>query len=133
MAEALAIKIRYETPGPEGETRAQRNIRFGAGDKNQSYEVPDEAGYLWDWYLEILDGFQGVVNGEAVPIPPSEFKAWSDLTGNVVLPEEYAILRRMDAARRAALSEEIAYHRAVARDKAEQATKQQTKGRRGRG
>lgn len=89
--------------------------------------MPDEGGYIWDWYLEILGGFRGVVDGEPVPIPPSEFKAWADLTGNVVSAEEYAILRQMDDARRAALSVEIEYHRAVARDKAEQASKQKSK------
>lgn len=89
--------------------------------------MPDEGGHLWDWYFEILDGFQGVVNGEPVPIPASEFSAWFALTGNVVSPDEYTILRRMDKARRAALAEEIEYHRAVARDEAEAASKKKGK------
>ena len=99
---------------------------------NQTYDVPDEGGHIWDWYFEVLDGFQGVVNGEPVPIPASEFAAWFALTGNVVSPEEYAILRRMDKARRAALAVEIEYHRAVARDQAEkEAASKKKGGRRG--
>lgn len=72
---------------------------------------------MWDWYCDILNSFQSVIDGQAVPIPPSEFAAWISLTGNIVRPEDYAILRQIDNARRDAMNEEI--KRARDRQKAE--------------
>jgi hypothetical protein len=60
--------------------------------------VPPAGRYLWDWYFDLSDSLRRVRNGACEPIPPSEFLAWREATGNIVYPSEYAILREMDGA-----------------------------------
>lgn len=54
-----------------------------------------------------------VKSGVAVRLPPSEMLAWANVTGNVVNPDEYAILRDMNAAWAAAMNDELTYSRTV--------------------
>lgn len=43
-----------------------------------------------------------------MPIPPSEFRAWREITGNIVYPAEYAILCAMDVAYCDEMNKELA-------------------------
>lgn len=52
--------------------------------------------YLLNWYDEISDSLNRVIDGVAVPIPWTEYLAWAQVTETLVRPEEYAILRKMD-------------------------------------
>ncbi len=38
-----------------------------------------------------------VIEGMYRPIPPSEYLAWQQITGNIVYPHEYDIMFAMDA------------------------------------
>jgi len=77
------------------------------------YEIPDGGEYIWDWFCDLLAWFNAVKDGAAIRLPPSELLAWARITGNVVSPDEYAILRDMNAAWVAAMNDEIAYSQTV--------------------
>jgi hypothetical protein len=64
--------------------------------------------YLWGWFQDVSTSITRVRDGAPQRIPPSEFLAWAMMTGRLVEPAEYAILREMDMAFCAALSVEIA-------------------------
>lgn len=69
--------------------------------------IPDVGQHLWIWYWEISNGLRRVSDGAVNPIPWSEFLAWAQVTGQIVRPSEYAILREMDAAFCAMTGQEI--------------------------
>jgi hypothetical protein len=48
-----------------------------------------------------------VRDGLCSPIPPTEYLAWREATGNIVYSAEYAILCAMDDAYCEAMSEEL--------------------------
>jgi hypothetical protein len=58
--------------------------------------IPENCAYLWEHYHEISSGVGRVRDGVFFPIPWTEFLAWANVTGNLVLSGEYAILRAMD-------------------------------------
>lgn len=60
-------------------------------------DIPFAARHIWEWYFEVSDAVDRRSDGKCCPIPPSEFEAWARLSGNIVYPHEYAILRTMDA------------------------------------
>ncbi|WAJ30945.1 phage tail assembly chaperone [Antarcticirhabdus aurantiaca] len=74
---------------------------------NREPEVPAYGEHLLEWFWDINKGRQHT-DGTWLALPPSEMKAWQEMTGNIVRREEWAILRDM----------EVSYLRAVnARDK----------------
>jgi hypothetical protein len=77
------------------------------------YDIPEGGEYLWDWFCDLLTWADMVNSGVAVRLPPSEMLAWAKITGNVVNPDEYAILRDMNAAWAAAMNDELSYSRTV--------------------
>lgn len=95
MCDALQIQLKYHTPDEKGETRAERNERFDQV-TGPLLVIPEAGEYLWNWFWDIRNSLRQVLDGAAIPIPPSEFIAWAELTGQVVWPSEYAILRAMD-------------------------------------
>lgn len=83
-------------PDERGEKRRDRNAKH---DKDSpEFAVPVEGVYLWQWYQQISDSLQRVIDGVCRPIPPSEFVAWQSMSRNIVNHVEYDILRKMDKA-----------------------------------
>jgi len=89
------MKIRYDFKDENGETRRERNARFNV--ESPDLVIPGSGRYLWDWFESLASGVGRVSDGVCAPIPWTEFLAWANVTGNVVFPSEYVILRAMDA------------------------------------
>lgn len=97
--------VRYGTPDHEGETRRERNLRFGV-DIAPEPEVPDHASHVWEWFWE-LSAARGMSETGALPIGYADIRAWMDCTGTRVIPPEIDMLTAMDRAYRSALSQEL--------------------------
>lgn len=67
-------------------------------DKPPELYIPEIGMYMWNWYSEINGSIGRIIDGVCRPIPPSEFLAWSMLTGNTLRAHEYEILRALDDA-----------------------------------
>jgi len=49
-------------------------------------ELPEEYQHVWSWFCELFSG----------EVPSyQEMQAWSQLTGNIVLPREFNLIRRL--------------------------------------
>jgi len=118
-------RARYLTPDKKGETRAERNARFGQDEVTPDWSVPDGGQYLFDWFEDISSGHNRIVDNRVKRITWVDFAAWQQVSGNVVYPHEFAILRAMDLSYCEALEGELQYQMAVAQDEAQQASKAQ--------
>lgn len=128
--------VRYYSPDEFGEIRRDRNETMAARSdtdiETPPLIVPEYARHLWDWYLSISGGVRRVVDGVCGPIEPVQWVAWQGLSGEIVRPSDYAILRAMDDAYCVAMNLELRDYQA--RREAEAAKKaEQEKGRRKRG
>ena len=63
---------------------------------NREPEVPAYGEHLLEWFWDLNKGRQHN-DGAWLALPPSELKAWQDMTGNIVRREEWQILRDMEA------------------------------------
>lgn len=106
LAEAVEMQLRYYTPDETGETREDRHERFDQLPPPPRI-IPEEGQEYWGWYWEISNSLRRVSDGAVNPIPPSEYLAWAQMTGRIVWPSEYAILRLMDSAFCAMTGQEI--------------------------
>lgn len=86
--------MRYDTKDETGETRRERNDKHAMN--SPVFEVPVEGIYLWQWYQEISSTVRRINEGLCGPIHPSEWLAWTRMTGNIVNHVEYDILTAMD-------------------------------------
>lgn len=119
MADAARIKGRYETPavrskGAGPTTRAEHNRKFGA-----DVPVPDwpPAGdYIWDAFTDMCRDRDEGERGPLV-LGPSRIKAWMELTGSHLSPDEVEVIRQMDLAWLGAVYGEIAVSAKVAAGK----------------
>lgn len=93
-------------PDENGETRRERNIRVG--EYTPEFILPFKGRYLWDWYSSLNESISRIFDGNCRLIPPSELHAWSVITGNLVYPIEYDILKAMDVAYCDEINKEIA-------------------------
>ncbi|MDE2096247.1 MAG: hypothetical protein KGL39_03310 [Patescibacteria group bacterium] len=59
--------------------------------------LPDEAAYLWDWYMELSHTGRIYHEGIALPLTSSEVLAWSTLRGLSLTPWEVRVIRLLDA------------------------------------
>lgn len=84
-------------PDEKGETRRERNPRFGIDDTPE-VEIPEAGWQFWEWYWTLSARLRRVRDSVCDPIPPSEFQAWCKASGTIVRPSEYAILCAMDDA-----------------------------------
>ncbi len=82
-------------PDENGETRRQKNIRFGEPSKNPEIDYPDEAAHVWDWFWDELNPRRRS-GPEALTF--ADLGAWAELTGRTVRPEEIRMLLEMDNA-----------------------------------
>ena len=100
-------------------TRRQWNARYDEDlpeedrDESPIPEVPEAGQYLWDWYFDLDAKITRISDGVCERIPPSEWKAWAELTGNIVYPWEFDILAAMDRVYSDAVTAEIAAGRAL--------------------
>lgn len=92
----MEVYARYSIPDEKGETRRDRNERFGHD--APPLEIPEDGRYLWEWYQEVADGTARFRENLYHPITWADLKAWADCTGNIVYSSEFDILRAMDAA-----------------------------------
>lgn len=90
----MRVYIRYDIPDEKDETRRDRNER--AEIESPPLLIPEAGEYLFDLYFDISDCFTRVKDGLVSKITPSEFMAYSTLTGLEISPFEYSALRAMD-------------------------------------
>jgi hypothetical protein len=74
----------------KGETRRERNARFGA--EAPEADVPEQAMHVWHWFWELSNRRQ--TGPEA--IQHVEIDAWAMLNGRALLPVEVEWLTAMD-------------------------------------
>ena len=110
MSETVRVHVRYDLRDENNKTRRERNEQFGH--ESPELKIPSAGRYLWDWYWELSSGLIRINDGAVIPIPPSEVKAWVEITRNIVYPTEYAILRAMDMAFCDESAREVAAYRA---------------------
>lgn len=91
FSDAIALYVRYEYKDSTGETRRQRNARFGQSSPDIKW--PDECGYLKSWFFEIKSG---VKTGDIITWV--DLKNWIDITGNLVTEDEILVIKEMDNA-----------------------------------
>jgi hypothetical protein len=86
--------------GPVDVTRAEWNASFGAELKTpDDPEIPDCLTHVWGWWWELHSRRQPAFDGEA-PLSYADIYHWSQLTRNIITPDEIQILMRMDDAYR---------------------------------
>lgn len=95
--EAVRVYTRYDLPDEKGETRRERNIKFGQEDKNPEFEIPLAGEYLWDWFIRLSNVIHRVdFNGYYYNLPPSEIIAWCKLKHWDITADEYDVISAMD-------------------------------------
>ncbi|MGX5719928.1 phage tail assembly chaperone [Shinella zoogloeoides] len=79
--------------------------RFGQEALIQEPEIPEEGEHLWEWFWHLSGRrMQGMDGPLALTYP--EIRSWSEMTGEVLLREEMAVLIGMDDAYLSALAKE---------------------------
>lgn len=112
LSDAVALSVRYELPDEKGETRRQRNAKFGVA--SPDIEVPDEGQHVWDWFWEKLTNRR---KSGPEALTHAEIGEWQRLTRTQVLPEEIEMLIAMDDAYMKAYRDEQEAQRAAAADR----------------
>ena len=82
-------------------------------------EIPEAHEYIYSWFWEINGMVDRAGDGYCRPITPVDYKAWTDISGNIVTPLEYDILRTMDMAYKTAMEREMNERRMRAQEQAE--------------
>lgn len=116
MTTAVRVRVRYDTRREDGSTRRelhQRLVDDGSTvvDLAPEPRIPLGGEHLWNWYFDLSDRLQRVRDGICSPVPPTEFRAWVQNTGEIVYPSEYAILGSMDVAFCDEMNKELADYR----------------------
>ena len=83
-------------PDENGETRRERNKRFGKKDGEPDFSLSPECLYIWSWYWTISARVRRVRDGVAEPITPAVFLGWCEASDTIISPVEYGILCAMD-------------------------------------
>lgn len=91
-------RVRYHVPDDSGFTRAQRNENFNKAHLTpEEPEIPEEVLHLVEWF-HMLSASRRISEAGPMGLAPSDVLAWCTLSGVHMLPSEYEILTRMDAA-----------------------------------
>jgi len=114
LCAAIEDWCRYDTIGPDGTTRRERNEDFGRPELSPEIDVPEDGAHLWAIYHEVSSSINRIHDGRCSPISPVDFTAWVNLTGTIVSADEYGILQDMDRAYIKGLNIEIAAYEAAA-------------------
>lgn len=101
---AVRHHIRYSTKDDKGETRSERNKRFGFASPPDPM-IPKRARYMWRWFWDLHSQRQHGMNGPQ-PLSFLEMKAWSEMTGTLLSSEEWSVIVALDRAYRDALADE---------------------------
>jgi hypothetical protein len=98
LRQLIEWRCRYTLKDDKGESRAERNERFNRASLTPEEPwIPDEAVYLLEWFEELSATRATGMSGPN-PLAPSDVYAWSTITGARLTPNEYFIIRVMDAA-----------------------------------
>ena len=110
--------MRWNTPNEHGETKAEYNKRYNQ-EVPEAPDLPHNVLHVWGWFFDLSTQR----HSGPEPLSWAEFEAWSRLTGEQPVAEEWLMLLAMDRA----------YLKAVRRELKEQQDKrlaeQKTKGR----
>ncbi|KWV17132.1 phage tail assembly chaperone [Xanthomonas translucens] len=106
----MYLTVRYDMADEQGETRRQRNARFG--EPSPVVEVPEEAAHVWAWFW-LLSGRR---RSGPEALNYAEIGEWQRLSQQDVLPAEIDMLVAMDDAYLRAVREDQAAARARALD-----------------
>lgn len=79
-------------PDENGETRRERNTRFGKD--SPEYSVPDAGDHVWEWFWEL----SGRRRSGPEALTYAEIGEWQRLAGVEVRREEVEMLMQMDDA-----------------------------------
>lgn len=79
-------------PDEKGETRRQRNLKFGQ--PAPPVEIPPEGAHVWHWFWSLSNRRRS--GPEALSY--AEVGEWQRLTHTPIRPEEVEMLMRMDDA-----------------------------------
>lgn len=96
MSDAIRVFVRYDVTDEKGETRRERNERFGFD--TPPLIVPEAGIHFWKWYFEISSRLMRVRDGIAIPISWADINGWVALTGNIIRPLELQVLFTIDDA-----------------------------------
>lgn len=107
MREAVRVRVRYELPNADGQTRRERNEAFGKGYLTPDVEVPEEGAGLWEMFWNVIETEGRVSQGEAFPLSHVALKAWAENTGQELDQWEFAVLADMSAEWARAINEEL--------------------------
>lgn len=111
LTDCIRHHVRYHSRDENGETRAERNERFGMGHLTpEAPEVPEAARHVWGWFWALSSQRRSGMGGPDA-IGWDEIRAWSQLTGTITRPEEVSMLVALDVAYREAYAEEQAARR----------------------
>lgn len=94
MTECVRVYARYDIPDAKGNTRRERNTRVGV--ESPEFEIPEYGLHIWGWFTDLTSCIYRVSDGYYHVINPSEYLAWSQLTGNNITSFDYDVLRSMD-------------------------------------
>lgn len=94
--EAVRVSTRYDFPNESGETRRELYARLG--EMTPLFIVPEVGLYLWNIFIDMNSSISRNHDGYYSLIPPSEYLAYLKLTGLLIYPFEYDILKEMDLA-----------------------------------
>lgn len=101
----MRVYARYDTPWRKFEvegrgttmlTRREAYPRFNQ--EAPPLEIPEGCEHVWDWFAQVSGTVGRVRDGVCDPIPPSEWLAWRNLTGEIVHSWEQEALFAMDIA-----------------------------------
>lgn len=121
LCEFLEFRARYETVDHHGETRLERNERFGH--KTDIVEPPEVGFYLLELYDEICKGVNKVVEGQPMRITWVDLMSWSTLTNRVITHFECVAILKMHNAWCISKGNELNDIRVRMSDEAEQRAK----------
>jgi hypothetical protein len=79
--------------------------RFGQEALIQEPDIPEEGEHLWEWFFTLSVRRRQGMDGP-LALTYSEIRSWSEMTGEVLLREEVALLIGMDDAYLSALAKE---------------------------
>lgn len=77
-------------------------------------EIPEDCEHFWRLYFDVSNSLTRTVDGVCHQIPPSEWLAWSTLTGIKI---DYDVMRMMDDAFTIAMNRELEERRERSKSK----------------
>lgn len=96
LVTAVDVTVKYDTKFSTGQTRRERAARGGY--ESPAVIIPDHAQMLWRWFWQL----RHTKRSQEHPIDYLDLQAWTNLSGNLILPCEYDIILAMDASFRSA-------------------------------